>query len=98
MARRGSSKKSYAQKVAGIATVGMPSPVQQFATSKFGSRLFLILIPILIATGVITVSFSNGLPSVTFHKERAVDVGRELETEAFRAAERIRQQRDATYR
>jgi hypothetical protein len=98
MAKRRSSKKTYAQKVAGFATVGLPSPVQKIATSKLGSWLFLLLIPILIASGVITISFANGLPSVTFNKDRAVTVGRELETEAFQAAERIRERNNAGYR
>jgi hypothetical protein len=78
--------------------MGMPAPVQQVATSRLGSKLLLILVPILIATGVITVSFSGGLPSVSFNRDRAEAVGRELSTEAMRAAERIRQTNDPTYR
>lgn len=95
-----SKKKTlgYTQRLAQMATVGMPAPVQQFATSKLGSRIFLLLIPILLASGIISVSFSGGMPSVTFNRDRAQAVGRELEADALRAAERVRQANDPTYR
>jgi len=96
--KKSSRGKTYTQRLAQVATIGMPSPVQQVATSRLGSRLLLILVPILIATGMITVSFSGGLPSVTFNRDRAEAVGREVGTEAMRAAERIRQSNDPTYR
>ncbi|MFM7034608.1 MAG: hypothetical protein ACKOYJ_05360 [Planctomycetia bacterium] len=92
MASRKSKKKTYSQKIVGMATVGMPTPVQQVATSRWGSKLLLILVPILLATGVITISFTGGIPSVTVNKERAAAVGREVKQEAMRAAETIRQE------
>lgn len=91
MARRSSKKKTYAQQVVGLATTGLPSPVQQVASSRWGSRLLLLLVPILVATGVITISFNGGLPNITVNKERAAAVGRQVEQEAMRAAETIRQ-------
>lgn len=96
--KKGARGKTYTQRLAQVATIGMPTPVQQVATSRLGSRLLLILVPILIATGMITISFSGGLPSVTFNRDRAAAVGREVGTEAMRAAERIRQSNDPTYR
>ncbi|MFM8634036.1 MAG: hypothetical protein ACKOEX_04370 [Planctomycetia bacterium] len=92
MASRKSKKKTYSQKIVGMATMGMPTPVQQVATSRWGSKLLLILVPILLATGVITISFTGGIPSVTVNKERAAAVGREVKQEAMRAAETIRQE------
>lgn len=96
--KKSSKSLSYTQRIAQVATVGMPAPVQQVAMSKIGSRILLLLIPILIATGVITVSFSGGIPSVTFNRDRAQAVGRELGADAIRAAERVRQANDPTYR
>lgn len=96
--KKSSKSMGYTQRIAQVATMGMPAPVQQVATSKLGSRIFLLLIPILIATGVITVSFSGGIPSVTFNRDRAQAVGRELGADAMRAAERVRQANDPTYR
>jgi len=95
MARR---KKTYSQQLAGLATAGLPSPVQKVATSRLGSKLLLVLVPLLIATGVITVSFSGGMPSINFNRDRAEAVGHDLGAEAYKAAERVRQYGDSSYR
>ena len=98
MARRGSRKESYAQKVVGLATMGLPAPVQSVAKSRLGSRLLLVILPLLILSGVITISWSGGLPSVSFNKQRAAAVGQEVKAEAIMAAERVRQYSDSNYR
>ena len=97
MARHKSKKKTYSQQVAGLATMGMPSPVQKVASSRWGSRL-LLLVPILLATGVITISFNGGMPSVFVNKDRAAAVGQELKQNAVRAAETIRQEENNRWR
>lgn len=84
------SKSSMSQQIAGIATMGMPAPVQKVASSKWGSKLLLLLVPILVASGIITISFTGGMPSVTVHQDRAAAVGRDLRDEAVKAAERVR--------
>jgi hypothetical protein len=91
---RKSSRTTYTQQIAGLATMGMPAPVQKVASSKWGSKLLLLLVPILIATGVITVSFNGGLPSVSFNQQRAAAVGQQMTEQAIKAAEVIRQQND----
>ena len=96
MARR-SKKKTYSQQIAGVATIGMPAPVQKVATSRLGSKIILIVVPILIATGVISISFNGYLPSINFNQERAAAVGRDIGNEAYKAAERVRQY-DSSYR
>jgi hypothetical protein len=98
MARRKSRKETYAQKVVGIAAIGLPAPVQSVAKSRWGSRLLLILVPILIATGVLTVSWNGGIPSFSVNKQRAAAVGAEVKQEALKAAERVRQYGEAGYR
>ncbi len=95
---RGRKKETYSQKVVGLATMGMPAPVQTVAKSRWVSRLLILVVPILIAMGVITVSFNGGLPSITVNQQRANDVGRQIEQEAIRAAERVRQYGDSGYR
>jgi hypothetical protein len=92
------SKASMTQQIAGIATMGMPTPVQKVASSKWGSKLLLILVPILIASGVITISFSGGFPTVNVNPERAAAVGRDLRNEAVKAAEQIRKYDESGYR
>ena len=96
--RKKKSSSSYSQQIVGLATIGLPAPVQQVAKSKLGSKLLLLLIPILIASGVITVSFSGGLPSITFNKDRATAVGRQVTTDAIKAAEKIEQYKQSSYR
>ena len=100
MARKRSHKETYAQKVVGLATstLPLPAPVQKVAKSRWGSRLLLVLVPALIATGVITVSWTGGLPNITFNKDRARVVGEEVKFEAIKAAERVKQYGDSNYR
>lgn len=98
MASKKKSKKSMSQQFAGMATMGMPAPVQQVASSKWGSKVLLILVPILVASGVITISFNGGLPSVNVNQERAAAVGRDLRNEAVKAAERVRDYNESGYR
>ena len=92
------STTSYTQQIAGIATMGLPSPVQKVATSKFGSKILLLLIPFLIASGILTISFNGGMPTFNFNKDRATAIGTDLRTDAYRAAERVRQYGDNSYR
>ena len=92
------SKTTYSQQIAGIATMGMPAPVQKVASSKFGSKILLLLIPFLVASGIITISFTGGMPTVNVNKERAAAVGREIQVEAYKAAERVQQYNDSSYR
>ncbi len=96
--KRRKSKSSVTQQIAGIATMGMPAPVQKVASSRWGSKILLILVPILIASGIITISFSGGLPTVNVNRDRAAAVGRDLSNEAFKAAERVRDYGGSSYR
>jgi hypothetical protein len=68
------------------------------AKSKLGSKLLLLLVPILIASGVISISWSGGLPSISVNQQRAAVVGEQVKDEALRAAERVRQYGDSSYR
>jgi len=97
MGRR-SKKTGYAQKVVGLATVGMPAPVQKVATSRWGTRLIIVLVPLALATGVLTVSWTGLLPSFSLNPQRAAVVGEQVKGEALKAAERVRQYGDSGYR
>ena len=98
MASKKKSKKSLSQQVMGVATMGMPAPVQKVAASKWGSKLLILIVPLLIASGVITISFTGGLPSIQVNEQRAMQVGEELRQGAVRAAEQARQPDDYRYR
>ena len=98
MASKKKSKKSLSQQVMGVATMGMPAPVQKVAASKWVSKLLMLIVPLLIASGVITISFSGGKPAIRVDEQRAQQVGEELREDAVRAAERARQQGGYRYR
>ena len=92
-----SRKKTMAQRAVGLAAVAMPAPVAKVAGTRWGSRLFILLLPILFATGVLTISWNNGMPTVNFDRARAWFVGRgvgqQVEQQALRVAQEVREQR-----
>lgn len=75
MAKR---KKTVAQRAVGLAAPVMPAPVAKVVGTRWGARLFLLLLPFLLATGIITISWTNGLPMVSFDWARALVVGRRV--------------------
>jgi len=91
--RKKKSKQNAVQMVAGVATMGMPAPVQKVASSKVGSLLFLAAAVVAIATGAITISFSGGLPSVKVNEARAQELRQQAEAQARMAIGRIAEER-----
>lgn len=98
---KGRRRQSAAGRIVAMATAWMPAPLADFFATPLGMTIFMVGTPFLIATGVISVNWNNGTPAVTFDRERALVVGREveqrveaeLETEARLAAERLREER-----
>ena len=95
-----SKKKTYAQRAVGLASPVLPAPVAKVVGTRWGSRLFILLVPFLLATGVLTISWNNGIPSVNFDRARAMvvgqQVGQRVETEARRAAQEYNSQQQGT--
>lgn len=87
------SKKTTVQRVAAVATAGLPAPVQKVASTKIGSLLLAAAAAVAAATGAITVSWNGGKPSVTVNQARAEELKREVETRARTAVERIAEER-----
>lgn len=83
------SKKSTIQTAAALATMGMPAPVQQIASSKLGSLAMIIGGLILVATGAITISWQGGMPSVKVNEARAEQLKQEVQQRARVAADRV---------
>lgn len=75
MAKR---KKTVAQRAVGLAAPVMPAPVAKVVGTRWGARVFLLLLPFLLATGIITISWTSGLPMVSFDWARALVVGRRV--------------------
>ena len=91
-----SKKQTMAQRAVGLASPVLPAPVAKVIGTRWGSRLFILLVPFLLATGVLTISWNNGIPSVNFDRARAMivgqQVGQRVESEARRAAQEYNSQ------
>jgi len=92
------SKQTFAQQLLGIVTYGMPAPVRQVVTSRWVSTLIIIVVPALVLTGIVTISWTGGQPNFTVNKQRAEQVEREVEQQATRAAQELRSLQDARRR
>ena len=67
------SKKTVSQNIVGVATVGLPSPAKKFLGGRMMALLIVVLVPVLLATGIVSVSWENGRPRVSFNRERAAE-------------------------
>jgi hypothetical protein len=92
-------KKTMVQQAFGLAAPVLPAPVAKVAGTRWGSRLLILLLPFLFATGVLTLSWNNGIPTVNFDRARALFVGQQVgervQQQAARVAQDVRE-RQAT--
>lgn len=82
-----STKKTMSQNIVSVATTGMPSPVRKYLGGRIASLLIVLTIPVLLATGVVSITWMNGRPSLSVDKQRAAEV-------KSNAAERLEQVAD----
>jgi len=80
MARR-RKKVSTSQRIASLATIGMPQPLRTVFGTRMGSFLLVLLLPALLITGVLTVEWEGGRPRFRFHRERAQEIRKEIHDE-----------------
>ena len=92
------SKQTVAQQLLGVVTYGMPAPVRQVVTSRWVSTLIIIVVPALVLTGIVTISWTGGRPNFRVNEQRAEQVEREVEQQATRAAQELRSLQDARRR
>jgi len=64
-------KKSVSQTVVGVATSGMPAPVQKLLGNRVIALLIVLSIPVMWATGLVTVEWENGQPKLTINQQKA---------------------------
>jgi hypothetical protein len=74
-----SKKKTTAQQIMGIAAIAMPAPIRDIVVSRWGARLSLVLAAAMIASGILTLQWTDGKPHVQVNRERAVEVQHNLE-------------------
>lgn len=58
------------QKITSVASLAMPAPLQRVLQNRIAAFLFLLLVPVLLATGLATVSWENGMPKFSINKEK----------------------------
>jgi endonuclease/exonuclease/phosphatase family metal-dependent hydrolase len=70
-----SRKKSASQGLIYIATAGLPLPLRELLRSRLGMPILLVLLGGgLLGSGILTLQWSNGRPSVAIDRERAAEV------------------------
>ena len=67
-----------AQQVVGTAALGLPQPVRNVVGSRWGSRLAVLIVLALLATGIATVDWTSGRPRLKIDRERAQEVRKEV--------------------
>ena len=74
MARTRRRKRSSSQRIAGLVALGLPAPMQRVADTRLGSLMMLIFIPAMIISGVLTVDWKNGTPSLNLNRNKAEEL------------------------
>jgi len=91
-------KQSVPQQIMGLVSYGMPGPIRQVVTARWVSLLIVVVVPILIATGVVSLSWNGSRPGFTVNERRAEQVEHEAEEDVLRAAQELRSLQDARRR
>ena len=79
MSRR--KRKTVPQRIVGVATIGLPAPVRKRLGNRWVSGLVVILVPVLVAIGVLQISWNGWTPTVSVNRERAREVRQEVRHE-----------------
>ena len=63
------------QRIVRVATVGMPSPVRAVLGTRIISTVLVLLAPLMLATGILTLEWDGFRPRFAWDKDRAREVG-----------------------
>lgn len=80
MARSRRRRRSSSQRIAGLVALGLPAPMQRVADTRLGSLMMLIFIPAMIISGVLTIDWKNGTPSINIDRAKAKELKAKAET------------------
>lgn len=72
-----SKKKTLSQNVVDAATTGMPQPVKKLLGKRHVALLIVLCVPVLLATGLVSVRWENGRPRIEINPQRAAQVKQE---------------------
>jgi hypothetical protein len=87
MARKRTKKKTLSQDIVNFATSGMPQPVRKLVGGRWTAALIVLSIPLLLVTGLMTVTWENGRPHLLLNRQKAAEVKQHLsdDVQALRA-------------
>jgi len=90
MARKRKRKPTVAQALIGVATTGMPQPVRSVLANRSVSTLIMILAPVLLVTGVVSIQWDGTLPKVSVDQQRAEQIA----TQAKDSLQKLREKEE----
>ncbi len=73
-----SKKKTTRDRLFEAAISAAPAPVRTIASNPIGFRLLMIAAAALMATGILTLDWQDGVPRFNFHRDKAREVRQEL--------------------
>lgn len=65
------AKLTVPQRIVSVAAVALPAPIQKVLSHRIVAFLFVLLVPLLLVTGLATVTWENGMPKFSINKEKA---------------------------
>lgn len=69
-----SKKTSLSQKAVSVGTIGMPKPLRKILTGRIIAFLIVLIIPILFATGLVSVTWKSGIPKLSINQQKASEI------------------------
>jgi len=77
-ASRKQARPTALQQIVDTGLLLAPSPVRQIASTSLGSKLVLIAIVALLAKGVLSIGWQNGVPKLNVDREKAAELKQKL--------------------
>ncbi len=74
-------KQALSQKLVGVATTGLPSPVRRALQVRLVAMLVVLALPVLLWSGIVTINTEGGIPRLSINREKAVEVEQRLVAE-----------------
>lgn len=78
MVRKKKRKKTLAQKIIGAATSGMPQRIKRVLGRRWVAAAIVLLVPILLAMGLVTLRWENGRPRLWLNWQKAAEVEQQV--------------------
>jgi hypothetical protein len=74
VAKARTKKTTVSQKLVGVGTIGMPKPVRNVLRTRIVASLIVLVVPILWATGLVSVSWNHGIPKLSINQQKTSQI------------------------